>query len=453
MPASAGVVAVFLLVALVPGCCFVGDGAPLDEPVYAPVWEPKLTLREKAARYEASFREHNRTPEGLVDYRRPKAPRPPGEPRYGGHADGPFQTGISLGTFSLKYAATREPAALADVERALEGLEWLERVTGRPGLLARYFSRDPAPLDPRRIHWKDGRRAAPPLDDYIFRANTSKDQYAGVSFGIGACLAHVDDPGIRERAASLARRIATMLEESGEEILDVDGTPTRFGDLGAFMGPVRVATNAAITLGLARAAAEDGRGDRYYRDLVARGYDAVVRGGLFNISVFTVRNYVNDNMAFLALYPLLVLERDPALRETYRRGLERAFADVAEDLNPFFNGVYLACGGRRERERAQRDARESLRLFPDEKRALPVDWTRGPDMGLGRRLLNSRKCAPRAERPLPLNMRPLGTMLWVSDPYALRGNEGARDDCYLSPLDYLEAYWLARAHGLVAAEE
>ena len=39
-------------------------------------------------------------------------------------------------------------AVLADVSKALDGLEMLERVTGRPGLMARYFSRDPAPFDP-----------------------------------------------------------------------------------------------------------------------------------------------------------------------------------------------------------------------------------------------------------------------------------------------------------------
>jgi hypothetical protein len=431
------------------GCCFVRDFEPPGEPVYAPIWEPRLALHAKAARYEGAFRAHNRTPEGLVDYNRPKGGRGAEEPSYGRHSDGPFHTGISLATFSLKYAATRDREVLGDVAKALEGLEMLERVTGRPGLLARYFSRDPAPFDPHKMHFQDGRRAAPPLDVYVWRGDVSKDQYAGVSYGLGACLAHVDDPGIRRRAAGLARRIVQMLEREGEQIVDVTGVKTKYGDLGAFYGPVRIAMNAAICLGLARAAAEDGKGDEYYRSLLRWGYGDAVASGLFNLTVFTIRNHVNDNMAFLVLYPLIHLEGDEALRRLYRRGLEREWGEVDDELNPFFNVVYAACGGAHD-ERALEDARTSLQLFPDEKIALPVDYTRRPDLDLGRRFFNSRKCMPRAAKPLSINMRPVGTMLWVTDPDLLYGNDGARDDTWLSPLDYLEVYWMARAHGFIA---
>jgi hypothetical protein len=273
-----------------------------------------------------------------------------------------------------------------------------------------------------------------------------------VSFGLGTCLAKVDDPAIRARAAALARRIATMLARDGERVIDVTGETTTHGSLRVFYGPVRIALNAAICLGIAREAAEDGQGDAYYRSLLARGYDGAVAGGFFNATIFTIRNHVNDNMAFLVLYPLLQLERDPAVLRRYREGLEGEWGDISEELNPFFNAVYAACGGER-REPALRDARASLRLFPDEKIALPVDYTRRPDLKLGRRFFNNRKCTPRADRPLPINMRPVGTMLWVDDPDLLCGNEGERDANWLSPLDYLEAYWLARAHGFLRPEE
>jgi hypothetical protein len=443
------------LAILLGGCSFVIAESPPPEPVYAPIWEPKLDLREKAARYEASFKEHNWTPEGLVDYSRPKAGRPPTRPRYGRHADGPFHTGIALAAFSLKYRATGDRAVLADVSRALSGLEMLERVTGKPGLLARYFSKDPKPFDekilvpdsPEQCH-----RAAPPLDDYIWRGDVSKDQYAGVSFGLGTCLAFVDDPSIRARAAGLARRIATALERDGERIIDVNGKVTKFGDLDAFIFPAKIALHAAIVLGFAREAAEDGQGDAYYRRLIADGWADAVAHGFFNVSIFTIRNHVNDNLAFLSLYPLIQLEKDESIRARYREGLETEWKEIARELNPFFNSVYIACGGKR-REEAARDAVASLKLFPDEKHALPVDWTRRPDLDLGSQFFNTRKGAPRAARPLPMNMRPVGTMMWVGDPEALCGNAGARDDEWLSGLDYLEAYWLARAHGIVGAED
>ncbi len=437
------------------GCCYVRGLEPSmpPEPVYAPIWQPRLSLAEKAAHHEALFRAHNWTPEGIVDYRRPKAGRGPDEPRYGWHADGPFFAGIALGTFSLKYEATRDRRALADVSRALAGLELLEGVTGKPGLLARYASPGPPPPAPRRP-LKHLRRGAPPYEGWIWRGDVSKDQYAGVSFGIGTCLAAVDDPGIRARAAALAGRIAAALRRDNERIVDTTGEETRFGDLDPFYGPVRIALHAAIVLGIAGAAAEGGgaAAEEYRRELVERGFACAVERGFFNISVLTIRNHVNDNLAFLSLYPLVRLERDPERLRAYRRGLEAAWSEIAHEKNPFFNFVYAACGGERAAE-AARDAVAALRLFPDEKIALPVDWTRRPDLDLGRRFFNTRKCVPRAAEPLPLNMRVIGTMMWVSDPDALQGNRGARADEWIAPLDYLEAYWLGRAHGFIRPED
>lgn len=437
------------------GCCYYGSAEPMPEqPKYAPVWTPRLKLDQKAAQFEESFRLHNRTPEGLVEYERPKAARGPDEPKYGKFSDGPFHTGIALGVFSVKYAATKQRAALADVSKALEGLEMLEKVTGKPGLLARYFSKDPAPFDPKRMHFQDGRRAGGDLADYVYRGDVSKDQYAGAAFGIGACLAHVDDPAIRQRATALARRVATALERDGEQLIGPDGERTEHGELYAFHGPVRVATEAAICLTFAKAAAKDGQGDKYYRDLLARGFGDAVASGTWNLTVFGVRNYVNDNMAFLALYALLALEDDATIKVEYQQGLERAWLDVADDLVPFYDVVYAALGGK-NRGKAAQQATAQLKLFPDEKVALPIDWTRDAHLKgtLGQRFTNTRRCAPRADRPLPMNMRAVGSMAWVDDPAAMTGNEGEMGDKWISPLDYLECYWIGRAHGVVGESE
>jgi len=439
------------------GCKFLAATPPPEQPVYASLAPPVLSLGEKAARYEVAYKAHNRTPEGLADYRRPKEPRPPEEPRYGRHADGPFHTGISLGAFSLKYAAKRDRSVLADVGKALEGLELLEAVTGRPGLFARYASRDPAPFDPKVMHPENGARAAPPLDAYVWRGDVSKDQYAGVAFGLATCLAHVDEPALRARAAKLARRIAAMLEETGERVVTASGEETTFGDLAARYGPIRIALHAAIVLSIVKSAAVPDvpggeRAAAYHKVLRERGWTRIVRSGIFNMSFFTIRNHVNDNMSFLTLYALLALERDPRVREDYLRGLEGAWDDVAHEGTPFFDLVYAACGGARAEE-AGRLGRERLRQFPDEKRELPIDLTRHPELGLGRRWLNSRKGVARADRPLPLYLRGAGTMMWVRDPDLLWNDIGTGDTDHISPLDYLGAYWLGRAHGLIAFED
>jgi len=439
------------------GCRWIVAEEFPAEPVYASLAPPVLSLREKAARYEAQFRAHNRTPEGLADYARPRAGRKPDEPRYGQHADGPFHTGISLGAWSIRYAATRDRANLDDISKALEGLELLEAVTRRPGLFARYASLDPAPFDPVKIHRSNGRRAAPPLERYIWRGDVSKDQYAGVAFGLGACMAHVDDPALRARAAALARRIAAMLEETGERLVDVDGEETTHGNLSARVGPVRIALNAAIVLSIVKAAAtpDVAGGERaaaYYRNLVDRHYVRAARNGFYNITVLTIRNHVNDNMSFLALYGILSQEKDPKLRAELLHGLERAWDPVSEEGTPFFDLVYAACGGERAVEAAA-SGRTHLFEFPDEKRELPIDLTKHPELGYERRFFNNRKGAPRADRPLPLYLRGASSMMWVRDPDLLVSNLGLRDEDWLEPMDYLETYWLGRLHGFIRPED
>jgi hypothetical protein len=415
-------------------------------------------LREKEAGYTAQLLERHLTPDGVLDYHRPKAPRPPEEPRYGRHADGPFHGGILLGTAALRYGATRERAHLALVSRALDGLELLEAVTGRPGLLARYASRDPAPFDPARMHPTGGRRAAPPLEAFVWRGDVSKDQYAGVAFGLGAVMAHVDNAALRARAAALARRIAAMLEETGERLVDVDGERTTHGSLAARYGPVRIALHAAIVLAIVGVAADPDvpggeRAAAYASDLRRRGWDRAVASGIFNATILTIRNHVNDNMSFLALYGLIAPERDPRRRALYRRGLERAWAGVADEGTPFFDLVYAACGGARAAEIGAR-GRAFLKEFPDEKRCVPIDLRpHVGSLGLGRRCLNNRKGVPRVDGALPLYLRGTGSMLWVRDPDLLVSDLGEADDAWLTPTDFLEAYWLGRAHGLIAPED
>jgi hypothetical protein len=435
------------------GCCFVRSYPPTSEPVYAPIWTPHLNLHEKAEAYEKAFERYHWWPDGIVDYRRPKAPRPVDIPRYGRHADGPFFTGITLGTFSLKYSVTRAPADLARVSRALRGLELLEGVTGRPGLFARHASRDPPPFDPKLIHPVHGHRGAPPFTDYVWRGDVSKDQYAGVTFGLATCLAYVDDANIRARTAALARRAAERIRVAGEAIVDTGGEQTSFGDLSPWAGPFRIGIHAALVLALAKAASFDGKGDAYYRDLLDRGFGGVVASGVFNMSILTIRNHVNDNMSFLVLFALLKVENDEILRTRYLRGLEQHWSEVGHELNPFFNLAYAACGARKDVPSAVYDARESLKLFPDEKVLLPVDWRRFPELDLGTRFFNSRKCKPRSARPLPMNMRGMGTNMWVSDPDVLVDNEGSRNTDWLAGMDYLQAYWIGRAHGFITANE
>jgi hypothetical protein len=154
-------------------------------------------------------------------------------------------------------------------------------------------------------------------------------------------------------------------------------------------------------------------------------------------------------MSYVALFALLRLEPEPGRAAALREAEARLWAGVAGERNAFFAFVHAAASG----DSAARDeASAALREFPDRKLGLPVDLTRThPD--LPQRLWKSGKGEPRAERPLPLYLRPSGSNLWVSDPHQMAGSLKDRAAIEYAGIDYLLAYWLGRERGFVAPEE
>jgi hypothetical protein len=151
---------------------------------------------------------------------------------------------------------------------------------------------------------------------------------------------------------------------------------------------------------------------------------------------------VNENLAYVSLLSLLLLAEEPAHRSTLVQSEARLWDKVRGEHNAFFAGVHVLASGDAE---ARAELLAALAEFPDAKRRLPVDLTR-PGFGLEARFWKSSKGLPRAERPPPLYLRPAGSNLWVSDPYALVGSLRGGEAEY-SGIDYLLAYWLARARG------
>ena len=54
--------------------------------------------------------------------------------------------------------------------------------------------------------------------------NTSRDQYAGVFFGLGAAYDLIDDPSLRSSVSALATRLLTRLIGWGWNVVMPDGS-------------------------------------------------------------------------------------------------------------------------------------------------------------------------------------------------------------------------------------
>jgi hypothetical protein len=427
-----------LLVLLLGGCARF---LPWRTPDGIAHWQapalPRLSLREKAEVYQARLAALHQMPDGVIRYR---VHASQARDDYGDLPDGPFIAGLYLASQALRLAATGEAEARSEVERTLAGMELLMAVTGQPGLLARWVGRGPSP---RGTDWLPS--AA--LPGYWWRGDVSKDQLAGYACGLGVALAVLPDPALRARVARLAGPLAQHLDEHALRIVDHDGERTTHGDLRPRLAGFPVGVNALIALAVAKAADASGAGSGLYQSLLEEG--ALDAAGAAHWRAPGNTKRVNENMAYVALLPLLRLESDATLARELREVEARLWGKVAGERNAFFAFVHAAAS---DDPAAHAEGLAALREFPDQKRDFPVDLTRD-GFDFERSAWKNSKGEPRALAPLPLYLRPSGSNLWVNDPRLMAGSLGDRGETEYAGIDYLLAYWLARERGLVGAED
>ena len=429
--------------------------APYRTPTGISLWKdphpPRLSLAAKARFYQERLEARHQMPDGVIRY---QAWSHWDASHYGSLADGAFFQGLYLASQALRLATTGDATARAQVLLSLHAMELYAEASGRRGLIARYLSRQP----PSRGSW----RRSTTHPEYFWRTDVSKDQYAGYAHGLGVALAVLPDPEIRARLAPLAAVIADHLIENDLEIVDWDGERTTHGSLRKRMYGIPAGVNALIALAIAKSAA-DATGDPRHRDfyarLVSQGYPSAAYWAHYPLWGNSKR--VNENMAYLSLYPLLLLGPDESVAGPLREAGRRTWRYVSEEHNGFFAFVHAAVVADETTPVADRrdpavDAiekgRAALREFPDEKVALPVDLTRA-GFDLPRACLKTGKGEPRSTLAVPLYLRPSGSNLWVSDPYRLVGGLHYHEDPEYAGVDYLLAYWIARYHGFVGPED
>jgi hypothetical protein len=417
------------------GCSLFHDQALTGQQIWQNTDPPKLSLKEKARAYQDRLESRFQMPEGLIWYRRFPAEEKELKERlqleYLTLADGCFHLGMYLASQALRLATTGDPKAREQVLVSLAAMKLYAELSGERGLLVRYFS----PAIPNGRPNLDRWRQSTTHPEYFFLSDVSKDQYAGYIHGLGVTLAVVSDPEIRSLIAPLAGALADHLITNKLEITD-DKKPTTYGDLhGKSYGFIPNGVNSLISLTIAKTAAvSTGQQEhiRFYNQLVQDGYPRITRWTY--LGTFGKSNRVNANMAYVALYPLLLLENDQEIVKELRKGAQRTWSRVSEDHNVFFSFVHAAVVG--DADDAKAKGREAIREFPDSKLAVAT-----------------RKSESKSGQPTPLNLRPYvsaGTF-WVGDPREVVGHLVGHVE--IAGIDYLIAYWLGRYHGFIGPDE
>jgi len=398
-------------------------------------------LLKKAMAYESQMGRMHLSPEGLVRY----AARD-GSPQIIVLPDTCIWTGCYVAAEAFRWAVTEDSDAKIRLTRSLHALHLLQEVTGKRGLLARTLWKGHFSTSPEMGEWHAGTGK---FSDYMWLGDVSADQLNGAFFGYALAFDLLEDRPLRQQIADDVGAIADHLLDNRMRIVDIDGHPTRHGHLGS--GLLTEDLNALIALMVMKVAHHVTVAPRFHR-----AYVHLIREKRYHFRAAQARdkwweylrgiNHSDNNLAYLAYYSLMRLEKDPSLKKVYLKGLKRTWGIVRPERNPFFTFIHHAFLPKDQHEPEALDrALETLFLFPRIKRSRHVENSRRHD--ICRAFWKDRHGHPQACHPLPIQERPSDSFEWKANPYRLDG--GGDGKTTYAGVDFLISYWMGRYHSFV----
>ncbi len=263
-------------------------------------------------------------------------------------------SGNYLAAQAYRFAVTKNPAARTQAVNTFHALRWLEAVTPMPGFIARSIWAK-GEIGHQADHGSGGAPAEwhdTPDGVFEWKGDTSSDEVCSHFYATKLFLEHVAQGEEIPQAKRHLFSIATHIAENGWKLIDLDGKPTRWGrwDPAYFSteeGLYDRGLQALQVLSFMKTAellAGDPQAGAAYRRLVAMGYPEYTLRQRNTFPPDGVLHFL-DELALWSYSNLLTCEKDPLLRATYRRSLERTYEVVRIEQNPWFNFVYGALTG------------------------------------------------------------------------------------------------------------
>jgi hypothetical protein len=372
-------------------------------------------------------------------------PADPGYSTVVGYAhagDAAIWTGHYLAAEAKRFEVTGSAAALANVQRALDGVKGLVDVTAdamptNPGLLARFlwpdtWSYGDRMADEERSHGVHRGTAGGVPQRWL--GNTSRDQYMGVFFGLAVAYDAVGAADAKTRKSGqsqirvLVTRMLDFLIRNGWNVPMPDGSySTTFLQrpdqrlallqIGRHVNPnrfevlyqaERAAEAAAVSLPIA-AECQDPHG-AYYK---------------FNLNHIT-------------LYNLIRLEPDGPTRLPYLAAFDMLRDCTRTHQNAHFNAIERAIRGP-DNARDGHTTRYLELWLTRPRRDYYVDH--GTAYGV---------CGPdRSCEIIPIDKRVNTDFLWQRSPFLIRPDRHGDGTIETAAIDYLLPYWMSRYDGVI----
>jgi len=353
-------------------------------------------------------------------------------------------TSYHVVAMSLAYATTGNRAFLESAKESMHAMIMLQNVSGTPGLVARSV----VPIAERgrmSAQWREA-----PDGKLLWKSDTSSDEIDGHFFAFYAYWEHIakNDP---KEAALINKQITILMNyivDNNYQLIDWDGERTRWG----FWNPELLndtpehygenGLNSAQILSFLKVAyyiTENKKFKEHYDQLITKhGYLANV---LTEKKVFPDMNNHSDNqLGFVALYPLLQLEYDPKARRALQTAVRRHYRTLARDGSAFF---YFAAATIDPDYVDIIGGVNNLRQIPTDRRQWKMTNSNRKDI-----IWNPYKT--RFNRVQLLNVLPADERnfdRWNRNPYTADSGKGGNyeDDGG----SWLLAYWMGRYHGFI----
>ncbi|MGI6351128.1 MAG: two-component regulator propeller domain-containing protein [Armatimonadota bacterium] len=406
----------------------------------------ETTLAAKAEAIEAAIDERHRR-HGYVSDCNLTRPGDTSEWTYVASDNDGLWTAIYLAAECFRYACTGESAARDRARESMEALVRLEQVTGIPGFPARAVVH----VDEPEVVRSEGEWHPSPCGKWFWKGDTSSDELNGHYFALPVYYELVADEAERALIRDTIRRVTDHLLDNDFRLIDTDGEQTRW----AVFTPhllnetsewiLERGLNSLSMLSFLRVAHAMTGVDRYQQ-----AYESLCRDHQFALNTIDQKirmpaevNHSDDELSFLAYYPLFLYERDPDLLAVYRLSMERTMAEERPERNPLWNLIgSLALG----RDQGISDAVRTLCEMPTDRIQYDVDNSDRHDVAVS----STSDRGGNAEGIPVLPYSENGMLKWNGNPYQLRRGGGgyAEDD----GAAYLLPYWMARYHGLLKEE-
>ena len=344
--------------------------------------------------------------------------------------DSAIWTGYYLAAEAYRYKVTGSAEALANVKQALVGIQALSDVTGN-NVLARCLVplSSPYGVSIRNEEQHNGIYINNSAQEF-WVGNTSRDQYAGVFFGLAVAFDMVDDAGVRSSIKDRVTLLLDYLRGHGWSVFMPNqllpsttfigraDQQLSFLQVGRHVNPERYSTFG------------------YDFDKVTLAPQVIVPIAL---EVTSDSSYFKFNLDTINLYDLVRLEGSGSFRNIYKAAYDVLRNHTRDQKNAFFNMIDRALDG----PDAARDA---------ETIAMLDDWLKRPRRDP---LVDLRGKLPtcgdpnQACIPVPVALRPTTDFIWQRNPYNLTG--GGEGTIEGAGIDYILPYWMARFYGVVKA--